>query len=230
MVKFVDSELNSLKKEVNEMWALVYNQMELSKNAVLNLDKEQADTIIAREKRVNSYDLKIDSDVEDFIALYNPVAIDLRFALSVLNINNNLERIGDYAEGMARYVLRADETPVDKVLFVDLRLEEMFNQTLYMISAAQKAFCEEDIEQAKTILEKDNLLDEINADSTRTLSQYTVEHPEMAKRCFELAAVFRKLERTGDHISNIVEEIVFYSDASVLKHSKKNNPGAQRGA
>ena len=230
MVKFVEKELHNIRKEVNDMWVLVYQQFESAYKAVMDSDYEAADKVVAREKRVNAFELKIDSDIEDFIALYNPVAIDLRFALSVLNINNNLERIGDYAEGMARYVLRADETPVDKVLFVDLRLEEMFNQTLYMISAAQKAFCEEDIELAKTILEKDNLLDEINADSTRTLSQYTVEHPEMAKRCFELAAVFRKLERTGDHISNIVEEIVFYIDAKVLKHSKKNNLGAQQGA
>ncbi len=225
MVKFVDSKLEYLKKEVNEMWTLVYNQIELGKTAVLGLNREQADTIITREKRVNSFDLKIDSDVEDFIALYNPVAIDLRFALSVLNINSNLERIGDYAEGMARYVLRNENTPIDKVLFADLRLEEMFNQTLYMLSAAQKAFREDDIGLAKSVLEQDNLLDEINADSTRTLANYTVEHPEMAKQCFELTSVFRKLERTGDHISNMIEEIVFYVNAKVLKHSKKNIQG-----
>lgn len=225
MVKFVDSKLEYLKKEVNEMWTLVYNQIELGKTAVLGLNREQADTIITREKRVNSFDLKIDSDVEDFIALYNPVAIDLRFALSVLNINSNLERIGDYAEGMARYVLRNKNTPIDKVLFADLRLEEMFNQTLYMLSAAQKAFREDDIGLAKSVLEQDNLLDEINADSTRTLANYTVEHPEMAKQCFELTSVFRKLERTGDHISNMIEEIVFYVNAKVLKHSKKNIQG-----
>ncbi|MGI6219150.1 MAG: phosphate signaling complex protein PhoU [Bacteroidaceae bacterium] len=221
MVKFVDSKLEFLKKEVNEMWTLVYNQMELAKNAVLNHEKEPADTIIIREKRVNSFDLKIDSDVEDFIALYNPVAVDLRFALSVLNINNNLERIGDYAEGMARYTLRTEKETTDKVLLVDLRLEEMFNQTLYMLSAAQKAFQEEDIELAKSILDKDNLLDEINANSTRTLANYTVEHPEMAKQCFELTGIFRKLERTGDHINNMIEEIVFYVNAKVLKHSGK---------
>lgn len=223
MVKFVDSKLEYLKKEITEMWTLVYNQIELSKNAVLNLDKEQADIILTREKRVNSFDLKIDSDVEDFIALYNPVAIDLRFVLSVLNINNNLERIGDYAEGMARYALRADKASLDKVLFVDLRLEEMFNQTLYMLSSAQKAFEEENVELAKNVLDQDNLLDEINANSTRTLANYTVEHPEMAKQCFELTSIFRKLERTGDHINNIIEEIVFYINAKVLKHSKPHS-------
>ncbi len=223
MVKFVDTELNYLKKEVSEMWTLVYDQMEQARNAVLNLDVDISNHIIAREKRVNAFDLKIDSDVEDFITLYNPVAIDLRFALAILNINSNLERIGDYADSMARYVLRSQGEPIDKVLFVELRLEEMFNQMLYMLSTAQRALNEENVDLAKSVLEKDTLLDEINYDSTRILANYTVQHPDMAKQCFDLTSIFRKVERTGDHIGNIVEEIVFYIDARVLKHRKSED-------
>ena len=89
MVKFIESELVLLKKEIDEMWTLVYNQLDRAGEAVLTLDKELAQQVIVRERRVNAFELKIDSDVEDVIALYNPVAIDLRFVLAMLKINTN---------------------------------------------------------------------------------------------------------------------------------------------
>ena len=105
MVKFIESELVSLKKEVNEMWTLVYNQLDRAGEAVLTFNRDQAQQVIVREKRVNAFELKIDSDVEDTIALYNPVAIDLRFVLAMFKINSDLERLGDFAEGIARFVV-----------------------------------------------------------------------------------------------------------------------------
>ena len=113
MVKFIESELILLKKEIDEMWTLVYNQLDRAGEAVLTLDKELAQQVMVRERRVNAFELKIDSDVEDIIALYNPVAIDLRFVLAMLKINTNLERLGDFAEGIARFVLRCKEPVLD---------------------------------------------------------------------------------------------------------------------
>ena len=83
MVKFIESELVLLKKEIDEMWNLVYNQLDRAGEAVLTLDSELARQVLVRERRVNAFELKIDSDVEDIIALYNPVAIDLRFVLAM---------------------------------------------------------------------------------------------------------------------------------------------------
>ena len=91
---------------------------------------ELADKVILREKRVNAFELRIDSDIEDFIALYNPVAVDLRFALAMLKINTNLERIGDYADSIARFVIRTELKPENKALFAELQLEDMFDMVL----------------------------------------------------------------------------------------------------
>ena len=77
MVKFVENELLNIKTEVNDMWQLVYQQLDNAYKSVLNVDMELADKVILREKRVNAFELRIDSDIEDFIALYNPVAVDL---------------------------------------------------------------------------------------------------------------------------------------------------------
>lgn len=220
MVKFIESELELLKKEVDEMWNLVYNQMDRAREAVLDTNVELAQQVIVREKRVNAFELKIDSDVEDLIALYNPVAVELRFALAMLKINTNLERIGDFAEGIARFV-ENERNPLDAALIEKLRLKEMFDQCLMMLKIAQKALEDENIEIATSVFAKDNLLDEVNANVTRVMTEYLSDHPENMLSCLNLVSVFRKLERTGDHITNIAEEIVFFIDAKVLKHNGK---------
>ena len=209
MVKFIESELVLLKKEIDEMWTLVYNQLDRAGEAVLTFDRELAQQVLVRERRVNALELKIDSDVEDIIALYNPVAIDLRFVLAMLKINTNLERLGDFAEGIARFVLNCKEPVLDPDLLKQLRLEEMQAQVLAMLELAKKA--------------KDNLLDEINAEATTILAGYIAKHPDSVLPCLNLVSVFRKLERSGDHITNIAEEIVFFIDAKELKHSGKTD-------
>jgi phosphate uptake regulator len=104
-MKHSEQELLLLKEEVIQMWKFVIAQMEKSKNALLNDDKELAREVVSREKRVDLFELKIESDCENHIALYAPVAIDLRLVLSLLKITSSLERIGDFAEGIARYVI-----------------------------------------------------------------------------------------------------------------------------
>lgn len=218
MVKFIESELVSLRKEVSEMWTLVYNQLDRAGEAVLTFNRDLARQVIVREKRVNAFELKIDSDVEDTIALYNPVAVDLRFVLAMLKINGDLERLGDFAEGIARFVVRSEETVLDSDLLRDLRMEEMQRQVLAMLEATKYALDREDLQQALDVFAGDNLLDDINAAAPAVFTQYLHSHPESFLTCLELGTVIRKLERAGDHITNIAEEIVFFIDAKVLKH------------
>ena len=221
MVKFIESELDQLRREVERMWGLVYSQLEQAREAVLRSDAERARQIVVREKRVNAFELKIDSDVEDVIALYSPVAVDLRFALAMLKINSNLERIGDYADGIARFVLRSGGVAPDAKLADDLRLPEMFDTVLFMLRELQEALSEENAEKAAGVMAKDDELDRIHAASVAILADYTRRNPDRLEWSLEFLSVFRKLERTGDHLTNIAEEIVFYIDAKVLKH--KNN-------
>lgn len=219
MVKFIESELLLLKKEIDEMWTLVYNQLDRAGDAVLTFDKELAHQVIAREKRVNAFELKLDSDIEDIIALYNPVGVDLRFVLAMLKINSNLERLGDFAEGIVRFVINSQEPALDAELLRKLRLETMISEVLSMLEITKRALGEESIELANSVFAIDNLIDEINAEATPILADYIAEHPDAMLLCLNLVSVFRKLERAGDHITNIAEEIIFFIDAKVLKHS-----------
>ena len=214
MVKFVENELLTIKEEVNDMWLLVRQQLENAFNALRNNDDDLANSVASREKRVNAFELKIDSDIEDFIALYNPVAVDLRFALAMLKINNNLERIGDYADSIARFVARNNLTEEDKQLFNVLELKEMYDQVLETSDASL----------AKSVIDKDDLLDSLNQKALDKLAEYAKNNPSAIRFCLEIAAILRKLERTGDHIINLAEETVFYIDAEVLKHIHSTAP------
>ena len=220
MVKFVENELQSIREEVNDMWMLVYQQLDNAYQSVLNADANLADKVIAREKRVNAFELKIDSDIEDFIALYNPVAIDLRSMLAMLKINTNLERIGDYADSIARFVLRTKLKPEDKALFSELQLQDMYDMVLSMLNLTYESLQKKDIALAKSVFEKDEVLDQLNRNALDTLTAYATEHPEAIRLCLEISGIFRKLERAGDHINNLAEETIFYLDAEVLKHNK----------
>ena len=222
MVQFIESELVLLKKEIDEMWTLVYNQLGRAGEAVLTLDRELAQQVLVRERRVNAFELKIDSDIEDIIALYNPVAIDLRFVLAMLKINTNLERLGDFAESIARFSVNLPEgEPIDPELVKIARVEEMLHELLGMISLAQEAFEKESSEIASRIFLKDNIIDEINHDSTPLIAQYIEAHPGSALAGLYMAGVIRKMERFGDHCTNIAEELIFYLDAKVMKHIGK---------
>src|SRR5216684_6394240 len=114
----LETELQSLKAEAINMWSLVNSQLSKARQAFITFDKDLAREVVLKEKRVNGSELKIDRDCENIFALFCPVAIDLRFLLAVLKINSNLERIGDIAEGIAKYIIDADGPFSDEMVNV----------------------------------------------------------------------------------------------------------------
>lgn len=226
-MKVIDQEIASLKNSISEMWALVHQQLYNAGEAMLTGDKELAYKVISRERRVNAFELKIDSDCEDIIALYAPVAVDLRFVLAMYKINTNLERLGDFAESIARFAGNLpDGEPVDPKLIIETRVEDMLRELLSMLSLSQEAFEKESSEIASRIFLKDNLIDDINHQSTQIIADYIEQHPGSALVGLYMAGVIRKMERFGDHCTNIAEELIFYLDAKVMKHMGKTENSA----
>ncbi len=221
-MKHTEKELQSLKEEVNEMWKLVISQLEKSKQSLLNGDIELAREIISREKRVDAFELKVESDCENYIALYSPVAIDLRLVLSLMKIGITLERIADFAEGIARHVINDDCNSIEPQIIEELQIERIFDVLTSMLSDSFVALESENTKMSGKILSKDDEVDTLYHESINILSDYLQKNPSFIRCGLKLILLIRKLERIGDHCSNIVEEIVFYIDAKVLKHGKKS--------
>ncbi len=219
MERHIDTELRSLTTALEQMWSLVEKQIAKSHRALKSCDKALAREVIAREKMCNAFELQIDSLCENFIALNNPVAIDLRLALAVLKINNNLERIGDFAESIASFVLKDMSGELEEEFAKRLRIFEMFEKVEQMFFLAQDAFREEDTTKAEQIFGLDNYVDEINHDALDILTSQIQSQPDKARELLGLHHVVRRVERIGDRCDNIAEEIVFYLDAKVLKHT-----------
>ena len=218
---YIEKELENLKKEVLEMWDLVNSQLNRAGESLISLDKDLAKEVVYREKRVNAFELKIDSDCDDIIGLYNPVALDLRFTLAMMKINNNLERIADFCEGIARFVIDYPEINIEAELFEKTGIKEMLQIIKDMMNKAELALIEEKSSLAVDLFEMDNRVDELNRNAVPIIAEYLQQFPERAVECLNLISIIRRMERIGDHCNNMAEEIVFYLDAKVLKHADK---------
>jgi phosphate transport system protein len=214
----LEIELKQLKTEVINMWSLVHSQLVKSNIAMVNFDKNLAREVVSREKRVNGSELKIDRDCENIFALLTPVAVDLRFVLAVLKINSNLERIGDIAEGVAKYILSADK-PFNPELLRITETVAMYDESINILEDTLTAFENEDTALARSIFQKDEFLDKININSTNMTVKYLEQFPQDCYQSLINLSIIRRLERVGDQSKNIAEETIFYVEAKVLKHN-----------
>jgi len=220
-MRHLEQELVALRQDVIDMWKLVISQVSNAGEAILSFNKDLAQKVSMREKKVDAYELKIDSECENIIALYQPVAVDLRFVLAVLKINSNLELIADFAYGISRVLIANPTVIIDAELISESKLNVMIESVNKMLSQGLDAFENEKPDFAAAIFSEDNQVDEINAQAAYIFSDYIQKNPDRTFECLQLISAFRKLERIGDHCSNIAEEIFFYIDAKVLKHSEK---------
>src|ERR1700750_208488 len=157
----LENEIIAVKKELVSMWILVQSQLNKAKEAMVQFDKDLAREVLIKEKRVNSYELKIDRDCENIFALYCPVAIDLRFLLAALKINTNLERIGDIAAGIALYVVESTVN-FDLKALDNTEVIRMYDEAINILLDTRTAFEKEDTVLARSIFKRDDVLDDIN--------------------------------------------------------------------
>ena len=218
-MKQTEIEIKELKGHLAQMWSLVEQQVRKSFDAVVAFDKDLAHEIISREKSVNAQELVVDHHCENFIALFNPVAVDLRFVLSLLKINNNLERIGAFAESIALFTAHHQQRVIAPELLKQLQLKKMFETVLKMMEQARTALAKEDSRLASRVLGLDDVVDLIHRDAVPVLAAYINGHPDETIEVMGIHNVVRRVERMGDRLSNIAEDIVFYVDAKELRHT-----------
>lgn len=217
-----DQALAKLREDITNMMDMVHIQLEKAKFALETIDTGLASEIIHIEKRVNATELRIDKECENIFALFNPVAVDLRFVLAVLSINTHLERIGDHAEGIAEYIERESlTTPFETKLMEDIRFDEMFTSAISMVDDAILSFINEDSAAARSVFLKDSNIDKINRKSADIIAEFSAKKPEKINKYLYLFSIVKKIERIGDLAKNIAEETIFFIDAKYVKHKDK---------
>lgn len=220
-MKPFEYEIESLKSIINEMLNLVRKQMLLTKEALLDNNQEISEEVMRNEKRVNSIELSIERECEDFLALQAPVATDLRFAIAMLKISGDLERIGDHAYGISNFVFD-DLLALNKQLIELLLLETVFTEIDEMFENVIESLDSGDIQFAKRVFKQDKVLDKLNKKIPKLLDDYLKDKKDSVKNLILISRTIGKLERVGDLLKNIAEDIIFYYESKVLRHKKKN--------
>jgi phosphate transport system protein len=206
MRKAFETELQELKDEILLLGSMVEHAIIDSVEALKKRDIKVAEGIIAKDKEINKKRFDIESQLMVLIATQQPMAHDLRLLASSMEIISELERMGDYAKGIANINVRMGDEPLLKPL---IDIPRMAQIGVDMLHSALTAFINEDIEAAKAIPLKDDEVDALYNQIYRELMIFIIEDPKNIERANWLLWVAHNLERVADRVTNICERTVF---------------------
>jgi phosphate transport system protein len=208
-------ELEELKENLLEMAAMVEEVIRDSVQSLVKRDPDLAKKVFEEEDRVNKMENSIDDMCLKLLALRQPMAVDLRFVTAAMKIITDLERMGDQAVNIAERAISLMQEPQLKP-YIDIpRMAEI---TQSMVKDVLDAFVNRDSKLARSVCERDDLVDGLNDQVFRELLTYMISDPNTITRAAHLMIVGRCLERIADHATNIAEDVIFMVDALVIKH------------
>jgi phosphate transport system protein len=213
-IKFQQS-LDELKERLLVMAGLVEQAIQRATEAYSSRDEGLCEMVLLSEPSINRMEREIDQLALDLLAMEQPMAVDLRFILSVIRINADLERVGDQAVNIAGRVQELG-TQANVELPVDIpRLAQLAGA---MVRKALQAFIEGNAEMAESVLLLDDQVDDMNRDAFRSLGALIKEKPELAPQALNALIISRNLERVGDHATNIAEDVIFWVRGADVRH------------
>ena len=215
MERRFEKEIESLKTTLIKMGSVVEDNLSMAIQSLFEEKIELAKKIVDGDERINSLEIEIDNAVVDILALKQPVATDLRLILAVQKINNDLERIGDHAVNIAESAVELIRTPANEPL---LEIPRMADITKAMLRHALDSFILVDPELARSVLERDDQIDKLNREMTKKVIGLIKSDARTVESGIDLIRISRNLERVADLTTNIAEEVIFLTQARVVKH------------
>ena len=207
--------LDEIKKNLIFLSNEVEHSIKQSIKAVIKQDKEIAEQIIARDKDIDKMEVENENKFLTLLALQQPVAIDLRFIVGGLKMNNDLERIGDHAVNIARTVEDLTDAPLMKPIE---DLPEMSEMACKMLHDVVNAFVHQDAELARDVCQRDSIVDEFYVKMIKRTIEVVRKQNDKLEQGFAAARVARSLERVADLATNIGEDVVFMKEAKIIRH------------
>jgi phosphate transport system protein len=215
MERHFQRELESLKTSLIKMGSVVEENIALAIRTVLEKSDDLAHKVIETDKRVDALEIEIDNAIIDLLALQQPVASDLRFIIAAQKINNDLERIGDHAVNIAQAAEALCSLPNVEMLE---EIPKMADITKMMLKEAIDSFILLDPTKARLVLKTDDQIDDLNRLVARRIIELVKSNVQTIECGLELSRVSRNLERVADLATNIAEEVIFHTQARVVKH------------
>lgn len=212
----LQNELKKLQRKMFSQCTIVEESLKYAIKSLINKDKTLANEVIAKDDYIDSMEIEIEEDCLKMLALYQPVAIDLRMIVSILKINSDLERVGDLAQNIAK---RSKALVDIEGEIPDFNFNDMCNIALKMLNDSIDSLIDLDLDKAKRVIDADFEIDEMNSEMYQIFLDTISENPEKAKLYLNYLSVSRYLERIADHATNISEDVIYMINGTIVRHS-----------
>ena len=215
MTKHIERQIDQLKEKILRVGTLVEEAFSKSITALINRDTPLAQRVMASDEEIDRMEVEVEEECLKILALYQPVAADLRFVVAVLKINNDLERMGDLARNISKRVAQLATGPA-----VDLPPEIRMMATLAqdMVKQCLDAVVNADPTLARQVREEDDAVDEARQQIRRRILQGIKAHPEQLENLLRINSVSKHIERIADMATNVAEDVIYMVEGDIVRH------------
>jgi phosphate transport system protein len=219
MPKRLQKELERIKKRILGLGAIVEERVRMVIRAVDSWDADLAKEVIRRDYEIDEIEVEIEEECLKILALHQPVAVDLRFLVAVIKINNDLERIGDEAVNLAE---RVENISKRKRLEFSFEYGVMAEKAVSMLRMSLDSLVNQDKDLAFQVLLKDNEVDAMHREIYDRIKEAIAQRPEYVSYMINLYTISKNLERIADHSTNIAEEVIYLIEGEIVRHARRD--------
>lgn len=222
MALHMQRELDKLKRKVLSLSALAEESLQKAVEALEERDAALARRIIEADYAIDQMEVEVEEDCLKLLALYQPVAIDLRFIIATIKINSELERIGDLAVNIAE---RAEYLATHGRVDVPFDFAGMADKARAMVARALDALVNMDARLARQVCAADDEVDAMNREMYDKVKDTMRKHPEWIDQLVHILSTSRHLERVADHATNIAEDVIYMIEGEIVRHRTEDYKG-----
>ena len=217
MAKHFQRELEKIKKRILSLGALVEDRVRMAIHAIEESDPQLAQKIIRSDHEIDEMEVEVEEECLKILALHQPVAVDLRFLIAVIKINNDLERIGDQAVNIAQ---RIETIAKRKDIPFTFDYSGMAEKAESMLKMSLDALVNMDIDLAMKVVIQDDEVDKVKDLAYDRIKKAIRANPEGTGYLINMLLISRHLERLADHATNIAEEVIYLIEGEIIRHGK----------
>ena len=215
MSAHLTKEIDHLKKDLLTLCAMVEDSLWQAVKSIKSRDRGLAEKVINSDIEIDQMEVKVEEDCLKILALHQPVAIDLRFIITALKINSDLERIGDLAVNIAEH---SQYLSTQKQIDMFFDFETMAEKTQAMVKSSLDALINIDTDLASEVCQADDEVDAINRQMYDQIKDRIGQSSEKVETSLHLLSVSRHLERIADHATNIAEDVIYMVKGEIVRH------------
>ena len=220
MARHIEHQIAQLKNSILQFGTIVEESISRSNTALFKRDVELAQKVIANDTEIDRLEVELEEECLKVLALYQPVAADLRFVVAVLKINNDLERIGDLASNIAKTV---SQLTITGPFELPEEISSMAKQVEEMVKNSLDAVVKADPDLARQVRKEDDIVDAGRHTVRKLVIQQIKKDPEKVEGLLQINSISKHLERIADMATNIAEDVIYMVEGEIVRHRHRDD-------